>query len=138
MPTPTDKKLYKQIKKQVYDEIPKHSLYRSAQLVKRYKEAGGTYKGPENTKDGIKNWMKADWISVNDYYHTGEFVKCGNTDTQAKFGEYPLCRPREIVEKMSRVEIKKLIDAKNKAKGKPVRTSKVLGTDKYNITNKHT
>ena len=39
MPEPTDKKLYKQVKKRVYKKIPKHSAYRSGIVVQKYKKS---------------------------------------------------------------------------------------------------
>ena len=37
MSEPTDKTLYNKVKKQVYNNIPKHSAYRSGIVVKTYK-----------------------------------------------------------------------------------------------------
>ena len=58
MPTPANKELYERIKKEVYEEMPKHSAYRSSILVKRYKDAGGKYLGKKKeiqaSSDGIK------------------------------------------------------------------------------------
>ena len=137
MPTPTNKELYDKIKKEVYSDIPKHSLFRSAQLVKRYKEAGGTYKD-NNSNQGIKQWFNSKWISVNDKYHDNAIVPCGSSNTQKKYGEYPLCRPIEIVNKLTKPQMKKLIDAKNISKEKPIRSEKILKTSKYNVTDKYT
>jgi hypothetical protein len=137
MPTPNNPELYERIKAQVYKEIPKHSLFRSAQVVKRYKEAGGTYSGAQQS-DGIRNWFKANWISINDLYHQGKLVPCGSSDTEKKYGEYPLCRPKEIAEKLTKPEMKKMIKKKDTLKEKPLRTEKVLKTKKYNVTDKYT
>ena len=60
MPTPTNKELYEKIKKRVYKRIPKHSAYRSAQLVREYKEAGGKYSG-DKKKGKLTKWFKEDW-----------------------------------------------------------------------------
>jgi hypothetical protein len=55
--------LYEKAKRIVYQEYPKHSAYRSGQLVKRYKEMGGTYSGKkENT--GLTNWFKENWKDI--------------------------------------------------------------------------
>lgn len=136
MPTPTNPDLYEKVKKEVYRDIPKHSLFRSAQVVKRYKNAGGQYSGKKT--NGITNWFKANWISVNDMYHDNKTVPCGSSNAKKKYDEYPLCRPKDIVDKMSKPQMKKLIDAKNKTKDKPIKTSKVLDTDKLNVTSKYT
>lgn len=59
-PQPKNKKLYEKIKSQVYKDIPKHSAYRSGLLVKKYKEAGGTYTG-DKSKGKLKRWFDEDW-----------------------------------------------------------------------------
>ncbi len=69
MAQPTDKELYESVKKRVYKEIPKHSAYRSGQLVKKYKEAfsrkyGKTkkpYIGEKPKKTGLKRWFEEEW-----------------------------------------------------------------------------
>jgi hypothetical protein len=137
MPTPTNTELYEKIKQKVYSDNPTHSLFRSAQVVKQYKEAGGGYTGSK-TKDGINNWFKANWISINDLYHSGKPVPCGSTDTESKYGEYPLCKPQAIADKLSRDAMKKLIDRKDKLKHNVLNTESVLGTDKYNVKAKYT
>jgi hypothetical protein len=80
----------------------------------------------------IKTWFKQDWISLNDWLRDKE-VKCGNSDTKEKYNEYPLCRPKAIAEKLSKPQIKEMIEEKNKLKEKPLKTEKVLKTKKYNI-----
>lgn len=137
MPTPDNPDLYERIKTQVYKEIPKHSLFRSAQVVKRYKEAGGTYTGPQESH-GIRNWFRANWVSVNDLYHRGKIVPCGSGNTEKDYGEYPLCRPEKIAKSLSKSEMKKMIDKKDKLKEKPLKTEKVLKTKKFNVTDKYT
>ena len=37
MSTPTNTKLYEEVKKEIYDKYPKHSAYRSGLLVQEYK-----------------------------------------------------------------------------------------------------
>jgi hypothetical protein len=131
---PIDKELYDKIKKRIYKEQPKHSLYRSARVQKEYQEAGGKYKKTSKKKNmNIPLWFEQDWISVNDYLRGGKIVKCGNSDTVKKYNEYPLCRPLETVKALNDSEMKKLIREKNKIKSKPLRTEKVLNTDKFNI-----
>lgn len=129
---PNNKELYEKIKNEVYKKNPKHSLFRSALIQKIYKSEGGTYKSGELSEMNIKKWFKQDWISLNDYLR-GDIVKCGASDTQKKYNEYPLCRPKAIADKLSKPQIKKMIDEKNKLKEKPLKTEKVLKTKKYNI-----
>lgn len=130
-PEPEDKKLYEKIKSKVYSEYPKHSAYRSMMIVKKYKDAGGKYKDGGEKK--TTKWLGQKWSSVNDYYHDDKIVKCGNSNTEEKFNEYPLCRPLSIIEKLSKPQMKVLIDEKNKLKEKHLSTSNLLKTNKFNI-----
>lgn len=128
---PKNKELYEKIKKEVYKKNPKHSLFRSALIQKIYKSEGGTYSG-EKSEMNINKWFKQDWITLNDYLR-GDIVKCGASDTKKKYGEYPLCRPKAIADKLTKTEIKKMIDEKNKLKEKPLKTEKVIKSKKLNI-----
>lgn len=68
---PTDMILYNDIKEQVYQEIPKHSAYRSGILVSRYKDAfkkkyGASstkvpYTGKRDRRRGLRRWFEEDW-----------------------------------------------------------------------------
>ena len=65
---PKDKELYEKTKKQVYIDNPKHSAYRSALLVKSYKEAyekkyksKDAYFGTKNENKGIARWISEKW-----------------------------------------------------------------------------
>jgi hypothetical protein len=55
--------LYEKVKEIVYKQYPKHSAYRSGQLVKKYKEMGGTYSG-KKPDDGLSRWFKEDWKDI--------------------------------------------------------------------------
>ena len=57
---PLDKKLYMEVKKEVYKAHPKHSAYRSGLLVKKYKERGGKYSG-KKTEKGLSRWFREEW-----------------------------------------------------------------------------
>jgi len=130
---PLDTELYNKTKEKVYSENPKHSLFRSAQVVKEYKKAGGEYDDEKKPKMNIRKWFRQKWISLNDYYHNKKIVPCGSSNTEEKFNEYPLCRPLKIAESLKPEEMKKMIDKKNELKQKPLLTNKLLKTDKYNI-----
>jgi hypothetical protein len=130
---PKDKELYEKIKKDIYEKNPKHSLFRSAQIVKEYKKQGGEFEEGQLPEMNIEKWFQQKWISANDYYHNKEKIPCGNSNTQEKFGEYPLCRPLKILESLKDEDIKKMIDKKNDLKDKHLITEKILDTDKYNI-----
>lgn len=125
---PNNPLLYEKIKKNVYETNPVHSAYRSMMISKIYKGMGGTWSGKEEGKTKI--WLKQNWLSVNDYYR-GKEVKCGASDTMKKYNEYPLCRPKALIEKLNKDQMKKLIEAKKDKN--PVQAEKVLNTKKYNI-----
>ena len=68
MPTPTNTKLYEEVKKEIYAKYPKHSAYRSGLLVqeykKRFKESnakGSPYKGKEKKDEGLNKWHREKW-----------------------------------------------------------------------------
>ena len=132
MAIPTNKTLYDKVKKDIYEKYPKHSLFRSALIVKKYKELGGEYRDKKQ-ESKIDKWFNQKWVSVNDYYHDNKIVPCGSSDTQKKFQNYPLCRPLEIVKKLSNTQMKKMIDEKNKLGKKHLITEKVLKTKNFNI-----
>ena len=58
---PLDKELYERLKKEIWEQYKVPSAYRSAQLVKRYKEAGGTYSGKKDKDDGLPLWFASKW-----------------------------------------------------------------------------
>ena len=131
---PKNIKLYEKVKKEIQKKNPKHSLFRSAAIVKEYKNRGGEYTG-DKTESGLDKWFGQKWLSVNDYYHDKKEVPCGASDTENKFGEYPLCRPSKIVKELSDSQIKKMI--KEKIDKNPLHTEDVLKTDKYNVGSGH-
>ena len=64
---PKDQKLYDRVKAKVYKEMPKHSAYRSGQLVKKYKEAykrkykcSVAYTG-NKSKGKLTKWFSEKW-----------------------------------------------------------------------------
>ena len=58
---PADTKLYEEVKKKIYKEIPTHSAYRSGLLVQEYKRRGGKYVGIKPKATGLSRWFKEDW-----------------------------------------------------------------------------
>lgn len=127
---PEDLNLYNDIKKEIYTKNPKHSLYRSAQIVKEYKKQGGEFENEDNNnKMNIPLWLKQKWITLNDYLK-GNIVPCGQSKIE---NEYPLCRPLEIAKKLNKTQIKKMIKEKQELQEKPLITKKILKTDKFNI-----
>jgi hypothetical protein len=71
--------LYEKAKRIVYQEYPQRSAYRSGQLVKRYKEMGGTYSGKKDNS-GLTRWFKENWKDIGGL-------------------EYPVYRPTKRVNK---------------------------------------
>lgn len=128
---PLDAVLYNRIKDEVYKRNPKHSLYRSALIQKIYQSEGGKYEEGGLPKMNIKKWFKQDWISLNDYLR-GDIVPCGANKAE-EYGEYPLCRPKAIADKLSSSEIRKMIKEKTKIGEKPLKTSEVIGREDLNI-----
>ena len=63
MSEPKNMKLYEKVKEEIYKKYPKHSAYRSALLVKTYKEKGGQYEGKKNKDEGLSRWMRETWRS---------------------------------------------------------------------------
>ena len=57
MPIPTNKKLYEEVKAEIYKKYPTHSAYRSGLLVQEYKRRGGTYVGKEKQTEGLNRWF---------------------------------------------------------------------------------
>ena len=101
--------LYEKAKTIVYKQYPKHSAYRSGQLVKKYKDLGGTYSGAK-PKGGLSRWFKERWEDINP----------NKTETS-----YPVYRPTIRVNKNTPLTIneidpifaKKQIALKQKIKG---------------------
>ena len=68
MSEPKDKSLYESVKARVYKKIPKHSAYRSAILVKEYKESykkkhgsSNPYSGKKRETKGLTRWFSEKW-----------------------------------------------------------------------------
>jgi hypothetical protein len=126
-PEPLDKDLYNQIKQEIYGKYPKHSIYRSMMLVKRYLDAGGEYANKKPSKSSTKKWLNERWLSANDWYHDKKKVKCGNSDTQKKYNEYPLCYKQSRLMKMTDNELRLLIGEKNKLGKRHLQTKELVG-----------
>jgi hypothetical protein len=63
MPTPSNPKLYEEVKKYADSIYSKPSAYKSGFIVKTYKEHGGTYLIDEKPKN-LKRWFEEDWKDV--------------------------------------------------------------------------
>jgi hypothetical protein len=125
---PTNLKLYNEIKERIYKEQPKHSLYRSARIIREYKKEGGIFEGEKS--NNINQWFNEKWISLNDYIND-KIIPCGSDKVNKEY--YPLCRPLKIAQKMTKPQILKLLKEKDKLKEKPLQTEKILKTKRFNI-----
>lgn len=84
--------LYEKAKEIVYKQYPKHSAFRSGQLVQKYKELGGSYSGKngegrstlKKPKGGLTRWFKETWKDINP----------NKTETS-----YPVFRPTKRITK---------------------------------------
>jgi len=115
MPSPKNKKLYAKAKAKVVAKNPKHSAYRSSQIVKEYKKMGGTYSGSKRSGK-LTKWFKEDWKNQR-----------GGSGYQKK-GDY--YRPTKKVDKDTPATHKELTKAEKKkasetkAKGKRIKKFK--------------
>ena len=64
MSEPKNKKLYEEVKNEVYKKHPQHSAYRSSLLVKTYKAKGGEYIGKKDDEKGLGRWHKERWVNT--------------------------------------------------------------------------
>jgi hypothetical protein len=64
MPTPTDPKLYQEVKDFIMSRYKKNSAFASGAIVKEYKRRGGKYTGDKDKAD-LTRWFKEEWIDVN-------------------------------------------------------------------------
>ena len=60
---PLDKELYEKLKKEVWAQYKVPSAYRSAQLVKKYKEAGGEFTEQKTKHTPLNRWFLEKWKS---------------------------------------------------------------------------
>ena len=60
MSEPINKKLYEKVKKMANKTYKTHGAYKSAYIVKTYKNLGGKYKGKKNNS-GLTRWFKEEW-----------------------------------------------------------------------------
>jgi len=107
MSEPINKELYSRVKSEADKKYKTHGAYKSAWIVKTYKERGGKYKG-KKSEGGLTRWFREDWKNV------------------AGKGQYPVLRPTKRVSKktpltvdeISKSNLKKQIKAKQKLKDK--------------------
>ena len=64
MPEPKNKKLYEEVKDEIYAKHKKHSAYRSGLVVQEYKKRGGTYIGKKDDEKGLGRWYREKWVNT--------------------------------------------------------------------------
>lgn len=106
MPIPIDTKLYEKAKMIADQKYKTHGAYKSAFLVKTYKDMGGRYID-DNQPKNLKRWFQEKWRDVGDK-------------------SYPVYRPTKIISKsktpltineIDKKNLKKQIILKQKLKG---------------------
>ena len=66
------------------------SAYSSGSLVKRYKKAGGKYRGAKPKSSGTSRWFRERWVDIS---HLPKIVPCGRSKFSPSGKTFPYCRP---------------------------------------------
>lgn len=121
MSAPTNvvnKTLYLKIKNNLKKSVKSWpSAYGSALLVKKYKEAGGKYKGKKTSKtSGLQRWFAEQWIDVCAY---PKIKKCGRPkgsySSTTYQRDYPYCRPLKKITAKTPKTVKSLSKSKRES-----------------------
>ena len=110
MNEPINKQLYEKVKKMADDKYKTHGAYKSAYIVKTYKELGGKYKGKKNDNEGLNRWFNEEW---KDYAGL----------------KYPVYRPTKRITKDTPLTVKEI--SKDNLKKQAKRKQKI--TNKKNL-----
>jgi len=119
-------RLYKKVKKEIYKKNPKHSAYRSLQILKEYKNQGGQI-DESKKRNGLTTWLNEKWINLTPFAESSlsnikNSPKCG---TRGKNQKGPsICRPSKKVNKdtpklaqdFSKKQIQKALEIKKSGK----------------------
>ena len=113
MPEPKNKKLYEEVKNEVYKKHPQHSAYRSSLLVKTYKAKGGEYIGKKDDEKGLGKWYRERWTNTrgetgykykNDIYRPTVRVNKDTPTTHKELSAKQIKDARAIKAKNGRVK----------------------------------
>lgn len=118
-----DKAIYERAKSIVDKQYKKPSAYRSASLLKTYRELGGRVK-QSMSKDGLTKWLNQQWKNLTPYAEglgSKTQYKCG--EKAPKQNAPSVCRPLKDVAKFSKSQIKKAVALKKQ--GKTIQWSKL-------------
>lgn len=105
---------YKKAYKAANDKYgTKSSIYRSAYIVKKYKELGGKFSTSKKPSEkGLTRWFKGEqWIRVVPYLTTGEILPCGSTGYKTF-----ACRPLKRANANTPITIAELLKVHGKNK----------------------
>jgi hypothetical protein len=111
-----NKAIYTKAKLIADEKYKRPSAYKSAFIVKTYKELGGLI---DNTKgkNKLKKWVSEDWKNLTPYIEgkgTRKEYKCGD---KAKGQKNPsVCRPLSEVDKYTKTQIKNAVQLKKEGK----------------------
>ena len=117
-------RLYKKAKDIANDKYGKGtSLYKSAFLVKTYKDMGGKYSEEKKVKK-VDKWFSQKWVDM-DAYIKGKVVECGRSRSDKDSRKFPLCRPlhkkgekiltaSEVLKSLGKEKIQEMISKKRK------------------------
>lgn len=110
-----DKDIYERAKRKVDTMYKTHSAYKSAQLLKTYKDMGGRV-DESKSKGGLRTWFRQRWVNLSPYAEgltksKTEF-KCGEKHPKQKGPS--VCRPKKDVGKYTKEQIKKAVAKKKK------------------------
>jgi hypothetical protein len=129
MPTPTNQKLYDEVKDFIMSRYKKNSAFASGAIVKEYKRRGGRYKEDGQPKN-LERWFEEKWIDVNpllgveddDAYPVFRPTKKINERTPTLVQEIPAKRLKEQFKLKQKIKGKEnlpdFLPAKNAVKGK--------------------
>lgn len=59
-----DPDIYQKAKRWADETYKKASAFKSGAIVKKYKELGGRYIGPEKQKTSLKRWFTEEWKDI--------------------------------------------------------------------------
>tara|TARA_R110002074_G_scaffold82274_1_gene184002 strand:+ start:738 stop:1181 length:444 start_codon:yes stop_codon:yes gene_type:complete len=143
MSEPTNKSLYERITASVKKRIPKHSAYRSGQIVKEYKEAGGKYSGKKDDKKGLGRWFKEKWTNQrggSGYKKKGDIyrpTKRVTKDTPATHKELTPAQKKKAMEQKKKTgRVKKFKKKVYADSGEISPEEKKVAKNKYNYYSK--
>ncbi len=149
---PVDETLYEKVKARVYEDIPKHSAYRSGIVVQKYKAAFATkhgerrspYTGSRRTKrSGLTRWFAEKWVNQrgevgyrrkSDIYRPSKRITRKTPLTHSELSKREIGRARRV--KATKGRVRRFRRSTSKRKRKSKKTKKTKKTKKKTKTKK--